>query len=216
MRNSNASSSRLQLLLTDRSPVSQDAPASLPGQLGTEFSWNYNHVSSLWKNDGWIDDAAAASARAHYGAFSIKNHFGLRVISINTDFWYRPNLFAFINTTNPDVSGTFKFLVEELQAAEDAHERVWILGHVLSGFDGINLLPNPSNLFYQIIERYSPHVIVGAFWGHTHEDQNMIYYTSQSGVVSRRARSINHVKPESLDSVPGIYHRDSPFGFAHC
>ena len=94
------------------------------------------------------------------------------------DFWYRANIFNYINTTNPDVSGTFKFLIQELQCAEDAHERVWIIGHVLSGWDGTNPMPNPTNLFHQIVERYSPHVIAGVFFGHTHEDENMIWYAN--------------------------------------
>lgn len=70
------------------------------------------------------------------------------------------------------------FLITELQAAEDANERVWIIGHVLTGWDGSNPLPNPTNLFYQIIDRYSPHVIANVFFGHTHEDQIMIYYAN--------------------------------------
>jgi len=68
------------------------------------------------------------------------------------------------------------FLISELQSAEDAGERVWILGHVLTGWDGSNPLPNPTNLFYQIVDRYSPHVIANVFFGHTHEDEIMIYY----------------------------------------
>ena len=39
-----------------------------------------------------------------------------------------------------------RFLTDELQAAEDAGERVWIVGHVLSGWDGSNPLVNPTNL----------------------------------------------------------------------
>ena len=73
----------------------------------------------------------------------------------------------FINTTDPDNAGVFKWMIKELQAAEDAGERVWIVGHVLSGWDGSNPLPNPTNLFYQIVERYSPHVISSIFFGHT-------------------------------------------------
>ena len=70
--------------------------------------------------------------------------------------------------SNPDVSGMLTWLIGELQSAEDAGERVWILGHVLSGWDGTNPMPNPTDFFYQIVERYSPHVIANAFWGHTH------------------------------------------------
>lgn len=87
-----------------------------------------------------------------------------------------------INTTNPDVSGTFKFVIEELQAAEDAGERVWLFGHVLSGWDGTNPIANPTNLFYQIVDRYSPHVIANVFFGHTHEDELMIYYANNATV----------------------------------
>jgi hypothetical protein len=42
---------------------------------------------------------------------------------------------------------------------------------VLSGWDGSNPLPNGADLFYQIVERYSPHVIANVFFGHTHEGQ---------------------------------------------
>lgn len=70
------------------------------------------------------------------------------------------------------------FLIQELQAAEDAKERVWIVGHVLTGWDGSNPLDNPTDLFYQIVDRYSPHVIANIFFGHTHEDEVMIYYSN--------------------------------------
>jgi len=91
---------------------------------------------------------------------------------------HEANFLNYINTSNPDLSGTFQFMIQELQAAEDAGERVWILGHVLSGWDGSNPNQNPTNLFYQIVERYSPHVIANIFFGHTHEDEVMIYYAN--------------------------------------
>lgn len=72
----------------------------------------------------------------------------------------------------------FSWMIGELQTAEDAGERVWLIGHVLSGWDGTNPLPNPTNLFYQIVDRYSPHVIANIFFGHTHEDQFMVYYAN--------------------------------------
>lgn len=73
-------------------------------------------------------------------------------------------------------------MIKELQAAEDAGERVWLFGHVLSGWDGTNPLANPTNLFYQIVDRYSPHVIANVFFGHTHEDELMIYYANNGTV----------------------------------
>lgn len=196
----------------DSNPNAIDAPHSLPGPLGRQSSWNYNHVASLWQQNGWINSSTVEQARLHYGAYSVRNQYGLRIITLNTDFWLKGNSLNYINTTDPDVSGMLRFLIEELQAAEDAKERVWILGHVLSGWDGKNPLKNPTDLFYTIVDRYSPHVIANIFFGHTvgslsiifrdltknskHEDQVMIYY-SQNGTVrtSSTAQTIGWIGP---------------------
>lgn len=175
----------------DTNPEAQDAPHSLPGELSTQFSWNYNHVSGLWQNDNFIPADAAAQARSHYGGYSVRNQYGLRLITLNTDFWYTSNIFNYLKTSNPDNSGMLSWLIDELQSAEDTGERVWIFGHVLSGWDGSNALPNPTNLFYAIVERYSPHVIANMFWGHTHEDELMIYYANNG---SARNDAVNGAK----------------------
>lgn len=112
----------------DSNPEAIDAPHSMPGPLGQQMSWNYDHVSQMWLHEGWLNSTAAEQAALHYGAYSIKNHYGLRIITINTDFWYKSNFLNFINVSNPDVSGVLGFLISELQAAEDAGERVWVLG----------------------------------------------------------------------------------------
>lgn len=83
--------------------------------------------------------------------------------------YYRNNYYAFVHAADPDFSGMFTFLIQELQKAEDSGQRVWIVGHVLRGWDGSNPMPNGSDLLYRIIERYSPHVIANVFFGHTHE-----------------------------------------------
>ncbi len=75
----------------DSNPEAIDAPHSLPGPLGQQFSWNYDHVASLWQHNGWINANTANEARLHYGAYSVKNQYGLRIITLNTDFWYRSN-----------------------------------------------------------------------------------------------------------------------------
>lgn len=162
----------------DTNPDNTNSQQNLPGPLGQQQSWNYDHVAGLWQDDDWIDGNTAAEARTHYGGYSVKHPSGLRIITWNTDFYYRNNIANFINSSNPDFSGTFAWMIDELQLAEDRGERVWLVGHVLSGWDGSNPLPAGSNLFYQIVERYSPHVIANAFFGHTHEDQFMIYYAN--------------------------------------
>ena len=180
----------------DSNPEAIDAPHNLPGPLGQQLSWNYDHVTSLWQMNGWINSSTANAAKAEYAAYSVRNQYGLRIITLNTDFWYRDNILNYINMSNPDNSGIFSFMIQELQAAEDAGERVWILGHVLSGWDGSNALQNPSNLFYQIVDRYSPHVIANIFWGHTHEDEFEIFYANNGTVQdSENALAVSWICP---------------------
>ena len=164
----------------DTSPDNMDAPHAIDsnGTLGQQFSWNYAHVSSLWLHYSWIDTTTAHDASTHYAAYAVTPpaYPTLRIIALNTDFYYANNPFAFVHASNPDFSGLFTFLISQLQLAEDASQRAWIIGHVPSGWDGTNPLPHGSDLLYQIIERYSPHVIASIFFGHTHEDQSFIYY----------------------------------------
>ncbi|WVQ79165.1 hypothetical protein IAT38_001261 [Cryptococcus sp. DSM 104549] len=172
-----------------------DAPLSLTGKLKKQFSWNYDHLSSLWKENDWIDVKAEKYAKTHYGAYSIQHAPNLKIITLNTDLWYRANIFAYLNSTHPDNFGFLRFLSDELQAAEDAGSRAYIVGHVLSGWDGTNALPGPTDVFYQIVDRYS-HVIAGLFWGHTHEDQNMIYYGGNGTDISAgTAQNVGWIGP---------------------
>ncbi|KAK7962496.1 uncharacterized protein PG986_003321 [Apiospora aurea] len=177
----------------DTNPDNLDVPHGIDGNgpLGQQLSWNYDHVSSLWNYYGWLDNATAAEAATHYAAYSVvppMSDGGLRIITLNTDLYYKNNHFAWLHAADPDFSGIFTFLIQELQKAEDAGQRAWIVGHVLSGWDGSNPMPNGSDLLYQIIERYSPHVVANVFFGHTHEDQAFVYY-AQNGTGGRAAET---------------------------
>ncbi|KAG2081949.1 hypothetical protein BD769DRAFT_1683513 [Suillus cothurnatus] len=77
------------------------------------------------------------------------------------------NYYSYINSTEPDPFGILRFFMDELQASENASEKIWIIGHVLSGWDGTAAQVNPTNLFYQIVDRFSPHVIANIFYDHT-------------------------------------------------
>lgn len=84
----------------------------------------------------------------------------------------------------PDPNGILAFLVQELQATEDAGQRAWILGHIPFGsgdylhdqvrmkgsylsFDLIRF-SFQSNYYDQILQRYK-NTIAGHFFGHTHK-----------------------------------------------
>lgn len=159
----------------DSFPQALNSPNSLTSGENA-FSWNYNLLSSLWQNASWLNATEAQYAATHYGAFAVTTPQGLRVISLNTDFWYRANIFNYYNSTNPDQSGILKFLADELSGCEARNQRAWIIGHVLSGYDGSNPLPNPTALFYSIVVRFAPRTIAGIFFGHTHEDEKQIFY----------------------------------------
>ena len=186
----------------DSVPQAQAGPTTPSGFVNTpsgnlvqQFSWNYDHISKLWGEEGWLDGSVVPSVNAHYGAYNVKWKGGLKIISLNTDYCmrsalslihlrlltrigsvigYKPNYYNYIDWASSDPGGMLRFLTDELQAAEDAYERgvlvflifvhpgnftslgapVWIIGHVLSGWDGTNPLPNPTNLcrYLQISE----------------------------------------------------------------
>ncbi|KEF59628.1 uncharacterized protein A1O9_04474 [Exophiala aquamarina CBS 119918] len=140
------------------------------------LAWNFDLVSSLWYKHNWLNKSEAAFARAHYGAYATTTSQGLRIISLNSDFWYRANVFNYWNVSNPDNTGMLKWLSEELTECEKGGQRAWIIAHALTGYDGIPGLPNPTALFYSIIRRFSPRTIAAVFFGHTHQDQLQIFY----------------------------------------
>ncbi|KAI9570367.1 Metallo-dependent phosphatase [Boletus coccyginus] len=168
----------------DSYPSDIAASYSLGGKVGQQFGWLYDHVTALWNYEGWLPEDSVEYSRAHYAAYMVKRTDGLRIISLNTNLWYRSNYLNYINASHSDTSGMMRFLTDELQDAEDAGDRVWIIGHVLSGWDGTDSLMNPTNLFYQIVDRFSPHVIANIFWGHAHEDQVSIFYTNNATVMN--------------------------------
>ncbi|KIK96557.1 hypothetical protein PAXRUDRAFT_825836 [Paxillus rubicundulus Ve08.2h10] len=191
------------------------SPYSLGGELGQQFGWLYDHVTALWEHQGWLPAASVETSRAHYAAYMVKRADGLRIISLNTNLWYRSNYFNYINASDPDTSGMMRFLTDELQDAEDAGDRVWIIGHVVSGWDGSDSLLNPTNLFYQIVDRFSPHVIANVFWGHTHEDQVSIFYSNNGTVMNTEtAQALSWTGPSvtpltNLNSGFRVYEIDS-------
>ena len=184
----------------DSLPEAYNTPNSFNSKDGNALSWNYDLLSSMWASDSWINSAEQSYAATHYGAYAHTTARGLRIISLNTDFWYTSNPFNFFNFTNPDNSGVLQFLADELSACEAANQRAWIIGHVLSGYDGTNALQPASSLFYSIVARFSPATVAGVFFGHTHEDQIQIFYdyaasSLKPGTQIRNTTDVDYAKP---------------------
>ena len=173
-----------------------------PNGSSNAMSWNYELLSKMWSTDSWITADEQKYASTHYAAYAHTTQSGLRIISINTDFWYVDNIFNYWNVTNPDPSGNLAWLASELAACEAKGQRAWIIGHVLSGYDGTNDLANPTALFYSIVVRYSPSTLAGIFFGHTHEDQLEIFYDylpnstyMKNGKTLRNTTMVDYTKP---------------------
>ncbi|KAF9438133.1 hypothetical protein BGZ76_009588 [Entomortierella beljakovae] len=138
---------------------------------GGDNSWLYSSLADNWSR--WLPADAVNSVK-NYGAYTASPAPGFRIISLNTNFCYTMNFYLYSHTSDYDPNGEIKWLIAQLQAAEDAGERVWIIGHV--GPSQTDCLQNWSALYYQVVQRYSPHVIAEQFFGHTHYDEFAVYY----------------------------------------
>lgn len=156
------------------------------------FTWNADLMASLWEDYEWIDSDTAQMVREHYGGFAVTTKRGLRIISINSNFWYIWNMYNYWNTTNPDTSGILKFLTKELLDCEENGQRAWIMAHVPP--NGYDTLAIPVVGLTQIIERFSPHVIAGLFFGHTHQDEfQVVYNTPDTHPLNEDDKSVENV-----------------------
>lgn len=180
----------------DSAPSDFASQGALPDGRSDQLSWDWGNLARLWEAEGWFNHSEAEQVRSHYAGYSVTPRKGLRIVAINTDFWYKNNVFNMIHTRNPDFSGSLRFLTDELFHAESRGERVWIVGHVLTGWDGSNPLDNPTNLFYAIVDRFAPHVIAHIFFGHTHEDQfNVFYANNGTSKTAEQAKAVSFMAP---------------------
>ena len=58
-----------------------------------EFQWEYDFYAKLWSDNGWLPSSSATQEKIHFGAYSVVTSQGLKIISLNTDFWYKNNFF---------------------------------------------------------------------------------------------------------------------------
>ncbi|SCU77409.1 LADA_0A00298g1_1 [Lachancea dasiensis] len=155
------------------------------GELGQEnhgfsnyFAWNAELMADLWEDYGWLGSDESQYARKHYTGFSVETSMGLKVISLNSNVWYKKNHYAYWNASQPDTFGQLDFLIDELVESESKDQRVWIIAHIPFSADA---LPLPAKLFAEVIERFSPYTIANIFFGHTHLDQFEILYSGPGG-----------------------------------
>ncbi|KAF9090743.1 hypothetical protein BGX23_005764 [Mortierella sp. AD031] len=169
---------------------------------GGSVQWLYNSLADDWSR--WLNADAVNSVKSNYGAYSTNPAPGLRIISLNTNFCYTLNFHLYADVENYDPNGELKWLVAQLQAAENAGERVWIIGHV--GPSMTDCIMNWSSLYYQAVQRYSPHVIAEQFFGHTHYDEFALSY-APGAKTAQNAISTSWIGPSATtytDLNPGF------------
>ncbi|PQE31651.1 acid sphingomyelinase protein [Rutstroemia sp. NJR-2017a WRK4] len=151
--------------------------------------WVYDTLSADWSS--FI--GASAQTADSFGAYSsLVSGQNLRIISINTNLYFTENYWMYEKTMETDPSGQLAWLVQELQSAETAGERVYIIGHGPPGQSDI--FHDGSNYLNQIYNRYSA-TIAALFFGHTHVDQFEIGYSSYSAQTYANALEVSYIAP---------------------
>lgn len=166
--------------------------------ISNSSQWVYDLLSDEWTR--WVGASEKADIE-NFGAYSTKYPNGnLRVISLNTNFYYRMNFWLYQETMEQDPDGQIAWLVSELDAAEKAGERVYIIGHMPLGVG--DAFHAGSNYVDQVVNRYSS-TIAAMFFGHTHVDHFEISYSNYSSQDAAHASMMSYICP-SLTPTSGM------------
>ncbi|KAG6025510.1 hypothetical protein E4U41_001501 [Claviceps citrina] len=161
-----------------------------PETVSNKTHWVYEHLFNQWHHE--LNNSHPADFKS-MGAYSTRYPKGnLRIISLNTNLYYRYNFILYQRTMERDPNGQFAWLVKELNAAEKAGENVYIMGHM--PFGSSDALPNASNYFDQIVKRYSK-TIKAMFFGHTHADHFQISYGNYANRFYSNALAVSYICP---------------------
>lgn len=161
----------------------------LTGVMRDLQSKNYDRMKAIVDANQWLGkDESAAIGPHHMGYTALHPKYPkLRIIALNTNFWWLQNYYNYVNTTVPQDAIILSDLIGWLLLAEKAQERVWIVGHI-PPFAGQSL-PDHSGTFYQVVERFTPHVIAGIFFGHQHTDSVNIFYKAGGKDVTKEGNA---------------------------
>ncbi|KAG6044204.1 hypothetical protein E4U39_003595 [Claviceps sp. Clav50 group G5] len=164
--------------------------AFAPQTVGNDTQWLYDSLFKQWSHEL---NTSSSTDHKFMGAYSTKYpHGNLRIISLNTNMYYRFNFLLYQKVMERDPDGQLAWLVNELNAAEKAGENVYIIGHMPMGNE--DALLNGSNYFSQIVQRYSK-TIKAMFFGHTHADHFQISYSNYVNRMQSNAFAVSYICP---------------------
>ncbi|PPR02001.1 hypothetical protein CVT24_011124 [Panaeolus cyanescens] len=171
--------------------------------------WVFDTQSQGWSQ--WLDPTAASQVKHNSGSYSmVVPGTSLRIISLNTIYWYKLNFWLYdSDKQQPDPNGVLAFAIQQLQIAEDAGQRVWIVAHMAPSSG--DCFKDQSNYFDQIVQRYK-NTIAAQFYGHSHVDEFAISYSDWNNKNANTANSILYlapsVTPRNADSSFRVYDVD--------
>jgi sphingomyelin phosphodiesterase len=152
--------------------------------------WAYNALAEDWVALTGISSVQSAD---EYGSYSaIHPNSNLRIISYNSIFYYKFNFYMYQEPMETDPNGQLQWLIKELQAAEDAGQRAWLISHIPSGV--ADHFHDYSQYFDQIVQRYEA-TIAGMFYGHTHMDEFQIAYSNYNNRNWETATAMGYIAP---------------------
>ncbi|XP_055336532.1 sphingomyelin phosphodiesterase-like [Paramacrobiotus metropolitanus] len=150
----------------ESSPVDSFPPRFINDS--NSIKWLYDALATTWNQ--WLPPDAISTVSGG-GYYRVKPFPGLRIISLNTNACNTMNWWLLLNMTDPD--NELQWLINELQEAENAGDKVHLIGHIPPGSG--DCMKMWSYNFYRIIERYES-TIAAQFYGHEHSDSMHIYY----------------------------------------
>ncbi|KAF7171965.1 hypothetical protein CNMCM5623_004235 [Aspergillus felis] len=156
--------------------------------------WAYDALAADWtKLVGGPLSAPVVHATDQFGSYSAIHPGGkLRIISYNSVFYYTYNFYAYQEPMEYDPNGQLAWLISELQAAETAGQRVWLIAHIPTG--GTDTLRDYSHYLDQIIQRYDA-TIAALFFGHTHTDLFQVSYADPAHPSADSASAVGYITP---------------------
>jgi len=177
-------------------------------------SWLYGELAGKWAV--WLPPSSLETFRvAGYYSSPIPNMQNVRVISLNMNYCNYMNPYLILSFMTADPGDMLAWLISTLQDAENAKERVYIIGHIPPGAKEC-----PSHWsfgFNQIVDRYED-TIIGQYYGHTHYDQFEVFYETtptatspvkSSGNMVRKFTAPTPLLPSSLQVQQQVFHQIS-------
>lgn len=172
----------------DAAPLNLFPSNNIPSEYNPQ--WAYEALTGDWMALTGLPSVQNAN---EYGSYSaIPPNSTLRIISYNSIFYYKYNFFSYEEPMQKDPDGQLAWLINELDAAESAGERVWLISHIPTG--NSDHFHDHSHYFDQIIQRYDA-TIAALFFGHTHTDEFQISYSNYTDRNGDTATAMGYVAP---------------------